>query len=108
MRCLRNAATRLHLFSRLYLFIVPLKTMHVYSPQAPLRALVPIDLTVPPSTWVVAVTGPNTGGKTASLKTLGLLALMAKAGMYLPVAETADGVQIAWFDKVRRLTGYTF
>lgn len=65
-----------------------------------MRALVPIDLTIPAGTSVVAVTGPNTGGKTASLKTMGLLALMAKAGMFLPVQGTTERVHIAWFDQV--------
>lgn len=76
---------------------------HMHHPQAPARALVPIDLVVPRGTSVVAVTGPNTGGKTASLKTLGLLALMAKAGMYLPVVGDGRGVTMAWFDQVRML-----
>ncbi|KAK3239933.1 hypothetical protein CYMTET_50174 [Cymbomonas tetramitiformis] len=46
---------------------------------------------------VVAISGPNTGGKTASLKTLGLAALMAKAGLFLPADP---GARIAWFDRV--------
>lgn len=66
---------------------------------------VAIDLTVPDGTKVAAVTGPNTGGKTASLKTLGLLSLMAKAGLFLPTdhsgaVELAMQPRLLWFDRV--------
>ncbi|KAL3147779.1 hypothetical protein ABBQ32_002512 [Trebouxia sp. C0010 RCD-2024] len=53
------------------------------------RAPCPVDLLVPAGVKVVAVTGPNTGGKTASLKTLGLTAIMAKAGLFIPTAHPA-------------------
>ncbi|OAE24630.1 hypothetical protein AXG93_4080s1100 [Marchantia polymorpha subsp. ruderalis] len=58
---------------------------------------VPIDVQVSSGTRVVAITGPNTGGKTAAIKTIGLAALMAKAGLYV-VAR--DPIQIPWFDAV--------
>jgi len=45
---------------------------------------VPIDFTVPSGVSAVALTGPNTGGKTAALKTVGLITLMAKSGLYVP------------------------
>ncbi|KAK9833029.1 hypothetical protein WJX74_004733 [Apatococcus lobatus] len=82
---------------------------------------VPLDLLIPSGKTVVVVTGPNTGGKTATLKALGLMALMAKAGLFLPVlkrsTQRADSSQntdaaspsqtdhsgqprLLWFDKV--------
>ena len=59
--------------------------------------VVPIDVVVKPQTKVVAITGPNTGGKTVTLKTMGLAALMAKAGMFVPAKEP---VELPWFDVV--------
>ncbi|MCS7032131.1 MAG: endonuclease MutS2, partial [Gloeomargarita sp. SKYG116] len=61
------------------------------------RPVVPIDLLIPADVRVVVITGPNTGGKTATLKTLGLVALMAQAGLYLPAVAPA---QLPWFDQV--------
>lgn len=60
-------------------------------------AVVPIDLVIHPRIRVVAITGPNTGGKTVTLKTLGLAVLMAKVGLYVPAREP---VEIPWFDQV--------
>ena len=45
----------------------------------------PVDFWVPAGVSVVTLTGPNTGGKTASLKALGLAAAMPKAGLFLPL-----------------------
>jgi DNA mismatch repair protein MutS2 len=61
------------------------------------REVVPVDVLVSPHISVVVITGPNTGGKTATLKTFGLAALMAKAGMYIPAREP---VEMPWFDLV--------
>ena len=61
------------------------------------REVVPVDVLVSPHISVVVITGPNTGGKTATLKTFGLAALMAKAGMYIPAKEP---VEMPWFDLV--------
>ncbi len=60
-------------------------------------AVVPIDLVIQPQIRVVAITGPNTGGKTVTLKTLGLAALMAKVGLFIPAREP---VEIPWFHQV--------
>lgn len=59
--------------------------------------VVPIDVKIEPQTRVIAITGPNTGGKTVTLKTIGLAALMAKAGMFVPAKVP---VEIPWFDSV--------
>ncbi|MEO0769283.1 MAG: endonuclease MutS2, partial [Cyanobacteria bacterium J06649_4] len=59
--------------------------------------VVPTDLVMRPELRVVAITGPNTGGKTVTLKTLGLTALMAKVGMFIPAKEP---VELPWFDSV--------
>lgn len=59
--------------------------------------VMPVDLQIQPQVRVVAITGPNTGGKTVTLKTLGLIALMAKAGLFVPAREP---VELPWFDQV--------
>ncbi len=60
-------------------------------------AVVPVDLVIQPHIRVVAITGPNTGGKTVTLKTLGLAVLMAKVGLFVPAREP---VELPWFDQV--------
>jgi DNA mismatch repair protein MutS2 len=61
------------------------------------RPVVPIDLVIQPHIRVVAITGPNTGGKTVTLKTLGIAVLMAKVGLFVPAREP---VELPWFDQV--------
>ncbi len=61
------------------------------------HAVIPVDLLISPNIKVVTITGPNTGGKTVTLKTLGLAALMAKVGLFVPAREP---VEMPWFDQV--------
>ncbi len=61
------------------------------------QPVVPVDLLIVPQIRVVTITGPNTGGKTVTLKTLALAALMAKVGLFVPAREP---VEIPWFDQV--------
>lgn len=60
-------------------------------------AVVPLDIELGNQFSTIIVTGPNTGGKTVSLKTVGLLSLMAMSGLFVP-AE--DGSQLCVFDAI--------
>jgi len=57
------------------------------NPGSRIPAPVPNDILLIPPTRVMVITGPNTGGKTVALKTAGLLALMAQAGLHIPAEQ---------------------
>lgn len=66
-------------------------------PLIPANQVVPTDIELGIGFDTLVITGPNTGGKTVSLKTIGLLTLMAMCGLLLPVSENSE---ISIFDKV--------
>ena len=70
---------------------------HARHPLLDPKKAVPVDLQLGVDFDTLVITGPNTGGKTVTLKTAGLLTLMAQCGMHLPVD---DGSQVSVFQKV--------
>jgi DNA mismatch repair protein MutS2 len=73
-------------------------TLELLAARHPLlKAPIPVTIRIAPPATTLLITGPNTGGKTVALKTAGLLALMAQAGLRIPAA---DGSRLPVFRSV--------
>ena len=70
-----------------------LPTVRLINARHPLldpESVVPTNIDPLPGTFAVVITGPNTGGKTVTLKTVGLLAVMAQSGLHIPAQSGSE------------------
>jgi DNA mismatch repair protein MutS2 len=74
--------------------------IHIRKGRHPLlnpKTVVPLDVEIGGSYQQLIVTGPNTGGKTVSLKTVGLLSLMGQSGLHIPAGDRSE---LAVFEEI--------
>jgi DNA mismatch repair protein MutS2 len=75
-------------------------TIRLFGARHPLldpMKVVPLDIELFPENYCLVITGPNTGGKTVTLKTVGLLALMGQSGLHVPAQP---GSQLSFFENI--------
>ncbi len=74
-----------------------IKLMKARHPLLDPATVVPVDIELDPATFAVIITGPNTGGKTVTLKTVGLMVAMAECGLHIPAQS---GSEFSFFDNI--------
>lgn len=74
-----------------------IKLFQARHPLLDQTCVVPIDVDLDEHTFAVIITGPNTGGKTVTLKTVGLMVLMAQCGLHIPAMS---GSELSFFDDI--------
>ena len=76
---------------------VLIKLLKARHPLLNPETVVPVDVELDPQTFAVIITGPNTGGKTVTLKTIGLTVIMAQCGLHIPAQS---GSEFSFFENV--------
>ncbi len=99
---LRCAAVVPTIHTDLQLFAARHPLLALQKLEKPELPLVANDLGLKPDQRVLVLTGPNTGGKTVALKTIGLFALMVRMGLHIPCREDS---KIGWFQTIEAAIG---